>query len=32
VRTFQLCAQDFDGLSAFARDFADSLIDCYRAA
>ncbi|MDG9930451.1 MULTISPECIES: LysR substrate-binding domain-containing protein [Pseudomonas] len=30
VRTFQLCAQDFDGLSTFARDFADSLIDWYR--
>ncbi|MGH8387911.1 MAG: LysR substrate-binding domain-containing protein [Pseudomonas sp.] len=30
VRTFQLCAQDFEGLSAFARDFADSLIAYYR--
>lgn len=30
VRTFQLCALDFDGLSAFARDFADSLIAYYR--
>jgi DNA-binding transcriptional LysR family regulator len=30
VRTFQLCAQDFEGLSAFARDFANSLIAYYR--
>jgi len=30
VRTFQLCAQDFEGLSAFARDFANSLITYYR--
>eukprot|EP01030_Chromulinospumella_sphaerica_P010357 gene10357-10164_t len=30
VRTFQLCAQDFDGLSTFAREFADSLIERYR--
>ncbi|WP_263143442.1 LysR substrate-binding domain-containing protein [Pseudomonas sp. RIT-PI-AD] len=31
VRSFQLCAQDFDGLSSFARDFADSLIGWYRS-
>lgn len=30
VRSFQLCAQDFDGLSAFARDFAGSLVDWCR--
>lgn len=30
IRTFQLCAQDFDGLSNFAREFADSLIEWYR--
>lgn len=30
VRTFQLCAQDFDGLSTFAREFADSLIERHR--
>lgn len=30
LRTFQLCAQDFDALSIFARDFSDSLIDYYR--
>ncbi|WP_110950602.1 LysR family transcriptional regulator [Pseudomonas bohemica] len=32
VRTFQLCAQDFDGLSSFARDFANSLIDWCRTS
>jgi DNA-binding transcriptional LysR family regulator len=32
VRTFQLCAQDFDGLSSFARDFANSLIDWCHAS
>jgi DNA-binding transcriptional LysR family regulator len=31
VRSFQLCVRDFDSLSAFARDFANSLVDCYRA-
>lgn len=30
VRTFQLCAQDFDGLSSFARDFANNLVDWCR--
>ena len=30
VRTFQLCSQDFDGLSTFAREFADALIERYR--
>lgn len=32
VRTFQLCAQDFDGLSSFARDFANSLIEWCHAS
>jgi DNA-binding transcriptional LysR family regulator len=32
MRTFQLCAQDFDGLSTFAREFADCLIERYRNA
>jgi DNA-binding transcriptional LysR family regulator len=31
MRTFQICAQDFDSLSTFARDFTDSLIDWYRS-
>jgi len=30
VRTFQLCAQDFDGLSSFGRDFANNLVDWCR--
>jgi len=32
VRTFQLCAQDFNGLSSFARDFANSLVDWCRTS
>lgn len=31
ARTFQLCALDFQGLSTFAREFADCLIERYRA-
>jgi DNA-binding transcriptional LysR family regulator len=30
IRTFQICAQDFQGLSSFAQDFATSVIDSYR--
>jgi DNA-binding transcriptional LysR family regulator len=30
IRTFQICAQDFQGLSSFARDFATSVIERYR--
>nr|WP_315594515.1 LysR substrate-binding domain-containing protein [uncultured Cupriavidus sp.] len=29
VRTFQLCARDLDGLSSFAREFANRLIERY---
>lgn len=32
VRTFQLCAQDFDGLPTFAREFANSLVEYHRPA
>ncbi|WP_420996849.1 LysR family transcriptional regulator [Cupriavidus sp. 30B13] len=32
VRTFQVCARDFDGLSSFAREFANRLIDRYAPA
>lgn len=30
LRTFQLCALDFDALSVFARDFSDNLLNHYR--